>query len=54
MTVSYDFEAADGGTRLTYTFVMLTRGMMQLLQPLISIAIKKQTGTDLEKLKQML
>jgi hypothetical protein len=27
VTVSYDFEEADGGTRLTYTFVMLTRGV---------------------------
>ncbi len=25
VTVNYDFEAADGGTRRTYTFVMLTR-----------------------------
>jgi hypothetical protein len=27
VTVSYDFEVADGGTRLTYTFVMLTRAV---------------------------
>ena len=27
MTVSYYFEVADGGTRLTYTFVMLTRAV---------------------------
>lgn len=54
VTVSYEFEAEDSGTRLTYTFVMLTRGMMRLLQPLISGSIKKQTAADFEKLKQVL
>jgi hypothetical protein len=27
VTASYDFEVADGGARLTYTFVMLTRAV---------------------------
>lgn len=54
VTVSYDFAAEGDGTRLTYTFVMHTRGMMRLLQPLIARSIKKQTAADLAKLKQVL
>ncbi len=52
--VSYEFEAEDGGTRLTYTFTMLTHGMMWLLQPLIAGAIKRQTRSDFQRLKHVL
>ena len=31
VTVSYNFETEEGGTRLTYRFVMISRGMMRLL-----------------------
>jgi uncharacterized protein YndB with AHSA1/START domain len=54
VTVSYSFEPHQDGTRLTYEFVMVTSGFMRLLEPLISGAIKKQSGQDLEKLKQVL
>ena len=54
VTVSYSFETHQGGTRLTYEFVMLTSGLMRLLEPLISGAIKKQSEQDFEKLKLVL
>jgi uncharacterized protein YndB with AHSA1/START domain len=54
VTVSYSFEPHQGGTRLTYEFALLTSGLMRLLEPLISGAIKKQSGQDFEKLKQVL
>ncbi len=54
VTVSYWFEADNGGTRLKYQFVMLTRGFMRLLEPLIAGAIKKQSDQDFEKLKHIL
>ena len=54
VTVSYDFEAKDGGTRVTYTFVMHTRGMTRLLQPLIAGSIKKQTASDFQRLRRVL
>jgi uncharacterized protein YndB with AHSA1/START domain len=54
VTVSYAFEAENGGTRLRYRFVMLTRGLMRLLEPLIASSIKKQSASDFEKLKEVL
>lgn len=54
VNVSYDFAAEDGGTRLTYTFVMRPSGMMRLLQPLIARSIKKQTAADFAKLQHVL
>ena len=54
VTVNYDFAAEDGGTRLTYTFVMYTSGMMRLLEPLIARSIKQQTRTDFQQLKRVL
>ena len=54
VTVTYDFAAEDGGTRLRYTFVMLTSGMMRLLQPLIAKAIKQQSNADFATLKRVL
>ncbi len=54
VTVSYWFEADNGGTRLKYKFVMLTSGFMRLLEPLIAGAIKKQSDQDFEKLKHIL
>ena len=54
VTVSYTFDAEDGGTRLTYEFVMITSGLMWLLQPMIGRSMKKETESDFEKLKQLL
>jgi uncharacterized protein YndB with AHSA1/START domain len=54
VTVSYSLEGENGGTRLNYKFVMLTRGMMRLLEPLMAGPIKKDTESDFQKLKQIL
>ncbi len=31
VTVSYNVETEEGGTRLTYRFVLISRGMLRLL-----------------------
>ena len=54
VTVSYSLEGENGGTRLNYKFVMLTSGMMRLLEPLIAGSIKKDTNLDFQKLKHIL
>jgi uncharacterized protein YndB with AHSA1/START domain len=54
VTVSYSFEAEDGGTRLNHKFVMLTSGLMRLLEPLIASSIKKESQSDFETLKRIL
>lgn len=54
VTVSYSFEPENGGTRLHYTFIMLTGGIMRLLEPLIAGSIKKDTEQDFQKLKSIL
>jgi len=54
VTVSYTFENENGGTRLTYKFVMITSGFMRLLEPLIASSIKKDSDSDYEKLKHIL
>jgi uncharacterized protein YndB with AHSA1/START domain len=54
VTVSYAFETEDSGTRLKYRFVMLTSGLMRLLEPLIASTIKKQSASDFETLKRVL
>jgi uncharacterized protein YndB with AHSA1/START domain len=54
VTVSYSFEAEDGGTRLKHKFVMLTSGLMRLLEPLIAASIKKESESDFETLKRIL
>jgi len=54
VTVSYSLEGENSGTRLNYKFVMLTSGMMRLLEPLIAGAIKKDTELDFQKLKHIL
>ena len=54
VTVSYSFEAENGGTRLKHKFVMLTSGLMRLLEPLIAGSIKKESESDFETLKRVL
>jgi uncharacterized protein YndB with AHSA1/START domain len=54
VTVSYSFEAEDGGTRLKHKFIMLTSGLMRLLEPLIAGSIKKESASDFETLQRML
>jgi len=54
VTVSYSFEAEAGGTLLKHKFVMLTSGLMRLLEPLIASSIKKESELDFETLKRVL
>jgi uncharacterized protein YndB with AHSA1/START domain len=54
VTVSYAFEEEDGGTRITYKFVMITSGFMRLLEPLMAGSMKKSSDSDFEKLKYLL
>jgi uncharacterized membrane protein len=54
VTVSYSFEAEDGGTRLKHRFVMLTSGLMRLLEPLIASSIRKDSASDFKTLKSIL
>ena len=54
VTVSYTFDNENGGTRITYKFVMITSGFMRLLEPLIAGSMKKDSDSDFEKLKHML
>ena len=54
VTVGYEFESENGGTRVTYNFTMVTSGFMRLLEPIISGSIKKDTEADFERLKQIL
>ena len=54
VTVSYSFEAENGGTRLKRRFVMITSGLMRLLEPVIASSIKKESEADFETLKHIL
>ena len=54
VSVSYSFEAEGGGTRVNFKFVMLTSGMMRLLEPVIARSIRKQFASDFEKLQHVL
>jgi len=54
VTVSYFFEAQNGGTQLTRRFVMPTHGLMRLMEPIIGSSIKKDAVADFETLKKTL
>jgi uncharacterized protein YndB with AHSA1/START domain len=54
VTVSYSFEPENGGTRLRYRFILLSTGMMRLLEPLVARSIKKESESDFETLKRIL
>ena len=54
VTVSYSFDRENGGTRLRYKFVLLSSGLMRLLDPLLARSIKKERQSDFETLKQIL
>jgi uncharacterized protein YndB with AHSA1/START domain len=53
-TVSYVLDPEQDGTRLRYKFVLVTRGLMRLLEPMIASSIKKDTQADFETLKRLL
>lgn len=52
--VSYSLDPERGGTRLRYKFVLVTTGLMRLLEPLIARSIKKDSESDFETLKRIL
>jgi uncharacterized protein YndB with AHSA1/START domain len=52
--VSYLLDPESGGTRLKYKFVLITSGLMRLLEPMIASSIKKDTEADFEALKRVL
>ena len=52
--VSYSLDPEQGGTRLKYKFVLITSGLMRLLEPMIASSIKKDTESDFETLKRIL
>ena len=52
--VSYALDPEQGGTRLRYKFVLVTNGLMRLLEPMIASSIKKDTQSDFETLKRIL
>ena len=52
--VSYSLDPEQGGTRLKYKFVLITSGLMRLMEPLIASSIKKDTESDFETLKRIL
>lgn len=54
VTVDYAMESEAGGTRLDYQFIMVTRGMMRVLEPLIAGGIRKDTNQDFQTLKRLL
>ena len=49
---SYDLDARDGGTELTYRSDMRLRGLMRLLTPLITPRIRARADNDLATLKR--
>ena len=54
VTVSYLLEPEDGGTRVKHCFVMLTTGVMRLLEPLIAKSIREENDLDFKNLKRVL
>jgi uncharacterized protein YndB with AHSA1/START domain len=52
--ISYSLNPEQGGTRLRYKFVLITSGLMRLLEPMIASSIKKDTEADFETLKRIL
>ena len=52
--VSYSLDPEHGGTRLKYKFVLVTSGLMRLLEPMIASSIKKDSEADFETLKRIL
>ena len=54
VTISYALDPEDGGTRLSYQFAMQTTGLMRLLEPMILGSVRKESDSDLQRLKQLL
>ena len=54
VTISYALDPEAGGTRLSYEFTMQTKGLMRLLEPMILKSIRKESDSDLQRLKHIL
>lgn len=52
--VSYVLDPEQGGTRLSYRFVLITSGPMRLIEPIMAKEIKKGSEADFETLKRIL
>ena len=52
--VSYFLEPEEGGTRVKHRFVMMTSGLMRLLEPLIAKSIREENDLDFRNLKRLL
>ena len=52
--VSYSLDPEQGGTRLKYKFILITSGLMRLMEPMIASSIKKGAEADFETLKRVL
>jgi uncharacterized protein YndB with AHSA1/START domain len=52
--VTYVVESAGPGTRLTARIDVRTRGVLRLLEPLMTGGVKKRNSQDVSKLKQIL
>jgi uncharacterized protein YndB with AHSA1/START domain len=53
-TVSYVLDTEQGGTRLSYKFILITSGPMRLMEPIMANAIRKGSEADFETLKRIL
>jgi uncharacterized protein YndB with AHSA1/START domain len=53
-TLTYSFEPADGGTRLTYRVDLRTSGLFRLMEPLMPGTIRKQWRGNFGNLKRIL
>jgi uncharacterized protein YndB with AHSA1/START domain len=54
VTVSYFLEPEDDGTRVEHRFVMLTSGLLRLLEPMIAKSIREENDLDFKNLKRVL
>jgi uncharacterized protein YndB with AHSA1/START domain len=54
VTVSYFLEPEEGGTRVKHRFVMVTSGLMRLLEPMIAKSIREENDSDFQNLKRIL
>ena len=52
--VTYRVKSTDQGTRLTARIDVHTRGVLRLLEPLMTGGVKKRNTQDVSKLKQIL
>jgi uncharacterized protein YndB with AHSA1/START domain len=53
-TVTYVVDSAGPRTRLTARIDVRTRGVLRLLEPLMTSGVKKRNSQDVSKLKQVL